>query len=173
MTKITDEMVRGIVGNPTYKPVLITAAICSVIGVLVALFSNEKDAIAVSIVMFVLAIAMVAMYCHVQVDYAKMEFKIVKNALETGEYKTVYGGLIDFANIVNIVKKPVGFADYEEGIHMAIYKSGTTYTHKGVNNLIPTYNKWLELQNEALKIKIATMEQELRMPKEANKGNTI
>lgn len=167
--KITDEMVSGIVGKPTYKPVLITVLICFVIGVLVALFSNEKNAIAGVFVMSFLAISLVAMYCNIQVEDALLQFKIVKNALETGEYNTVYGGLIYFPNIVNIVKKHVGFADYEEGIHRVIYKSGTIHTHEGVDNLIPTYNKWLELQNDALKIKIAAIEEEIRMRNEANK----
>ena len=171
--KITDEMVRGIVGKPTYKPVLITALMCSVIGVLVALFSNEKDAIVCSIVMSLTAIALVAMHCNIQIGYALLQFKIVKNALETGEYETVDGGLIYFPNVADIVKKHVGFTDYEEGIHRVTYKSGTIHTHKGVNNLIPTYNKWLELQNAALKIKIATIKEEIRMRNEANKRNAI
>ena len=173
MLKITDEMVCCIVGKPTYKPVLITVPICFVIGVLVALFSNEKDAIACSISMSLTAISLVAIYCNIQVGHALLEFKIVKNALETGEYKSVYGGLIYFHNIANIVKKHVGFTDYEEGIHRVIYKSGTTHTHKSVDNLIPTYNKWLELQNDAIKIKIATIEEKTRMHNEANKRNAI
>ena len=171
--KITDEMVRGIVGKPTYKPVLITVLICFVIGVLVALFSNEKDAIAGFFCMSLLAISLVAIYCNIQVGHALLQFKIVKNALETGEYEPVYGGLIYFPNIVNIVKKHVGFTDYEEGIHRFVYKSGRIHTYKGVDNLIPTYNKWLELQNDALKIKIATIEEEIRMRNEANKRNAI
>lgn len=106
--KITDEMVRGIVGKPTYKPVLITALMCSVIGVLVALFSNEKDAIACSLSMSLTAISLVAIYCNIQVKHALLQFKIVKNALETGEYEPIYGGLIYFPNVVKIVKKHVG-----------------------------------------------------------------
>lgn len=171
--KITDEMVRGIVGNPTYKPVLITVPICFVIGVLVALFSNEKDAIACSLSMSLTVIFLVAMYCHIQVDHALLQFKIVKNALETGEYKPVDGGLIYFPNVVDIVKKHVGFTDYEEGIHEVTYKSGTIHIHEGVNNLIPTYNKWLEIQYDALKIKISTLEEEIRMRNETNKRNAI
>lgn len=171
--KITDEMVRGIVGKPTYKPVLITALMCSIIGVLVALFSNEKDAIACSLSMSLTAISLVAIYCNIQVEHALLEFKRVKNALETGEYEAVDGGLINFPNIVNIVKKHVGFTDYEEGIHKVEYKSGMIHIHKCVNNLIPTYNKWLELQNYALKIKLATLEEKIRMRNEANKHNAI
>lgn len=171
--KITDEMVRDIVGKPTYKPVLITVLMCSVIGVLVALFSNEKDVIAGFFCMSLVAISLLAMYCNIQVEHALLEFKIVKNALETGEYKPVYGGLIYFPDAANIVKKHVGFTDYEEGIHRVMYKSGTTHTHKSVDNLIPTYNKWLELQNDALKIKIATIKEEIRMRNEANKRNAI
>ena len=171
--KITDEMVRDIVGKHTYKPVLITVLMCSVIGVLVALFSNERDNIACVFVMSLLAISLVAIYCNIQVGYALLQFKIVKNALETGEYETVYGGLIYFPNVANIVKKHVGFTDYEEGIYRVIYKSGTTHTHKSVDNLIPTYNKWLELQNYALKIKIATIKEEIKMRNEANKRNAI
>ena len=146
----TDEMVRGIVGKPTYKPVLITALMCFVIGVLVALFSNEKDLLPVSFVGSLTVIGLVAMYCDIQVGHALLQFKIVKNALETGEYKTVDRGLIYFPNVAKIIKKQVGFTDYEEGIHRVEYKSGTIHTHKGVNNLIPTYNRWLELQNDAI-----------------------
>jgi hypothetical protein len=180
MIKITNEMVYGLVGKPTYKPVLITAAICSVIVVLLALFSNEKDVIPAFFCLSLLAIAIVAMHCYGEVDYAKMNFKIVKNALETGKYEPVYGGLICFNEVAKIVKKPVGFTDYDDGIHRVICKSGTTYDYKMVHNLIPTFTKWLEIKNEALKIKnealkirIATMEEELRIRKQANKNNLI
>jgi hypothetical protein len=180
MKKITDEMVYGIVGKPTYKPVLIAVPICSVIGVLLALFSNEKDSYYLGFLSALLLIVCTAMYCNIQVVYAKMNFKIVKNALETGKYEPVYGGLICFNEVANIVKKPVGFTDYDDGIHRVICKSGTTYDYKMVHNLIPTFTKWLEIKNEALKIKnealkirIATMEEELRIRKQANKNNLI